>query len=297
VHTHASTYVNAENKTEQPFIYETCHLELLELTGKLFQLSGQYMLLLSLTSQTDESKDDARESLFQSASCNVIVNRNICPSDRRSSEGKLRLMQALGCLERLSEIREVSHGSQCNDAEFLMTFEVVLELQKDEVYLDKMVKAYLQHATPGAPFLLRAVRLCMSQQCVITTAAVKCVHRLLDCCLLVMKKDNSEEAWKTRADIHIMRLELDVQHHEGRPFEIWANTHEAIKESQGKFPPEHIQSVSAQSHNKGVSAFYFGRKVEAEQFLALAYTLSTLTNLVDPLVADAIKKAYDAVLG
>jgi len=31
-----------------------------------------------------------------------------------------------------------------------------------------------------------------------------------------MKKDNSEEAWKTRADIHIMRLELDVQHHEGK---------------------------------------------------------------------------------
>jgi len=57
---------------------------------------------------SDESKDDARESLFQSASCNVIVNRNICPSDRRSSEGKLRLMQALGCLERLYEIREVS---------------------------------------------------------------------------------------------------------------------------------------------------------------------------------------------
>jgi len=57
---------------------------------------------------SDESKDDARESLFQSASCNVIVNRNICPIDRRSSEGKLRLMQALGCLERLSEIREVS---------------------------------------------------------------------------------------------------------------------------------------------------------------------------------------------
>jgi len=67
-------------------------------------------------------------------------------------------------------------------------------------------------------------------------------------------------------------------------------------ESQGKFPPEHIQSVSAQSHNKGVSAFYFGRKVEAEQFLALAYTLSTLTNLVDPLVADAIKKVSISLL-
>ena len=67
-------------------------------------------------------------------------------------------------------------------------------------------------------------------------------------------------------------------------------------ESQGKFPPEHIQSVSAQSHNKGVSAFYFGRKVEAEQFLALAYTLSTLTNLMDPLVADAIKKVSISLL-
>jgi len=84
--------------------YTTDDLEALQNMAKLWQLSAQFALLNP--SVTDKAKDMARQSLFQAASCYVIISRQAPAAEVRAAEGKQRLLRALGCLDRLRELRQ-----------------------------------------------------------------------------------------------------------------------------------------------------------------------------------------------
>jgi hypothetical protein len=87
-----------------PLSYTQDDLETLQSMAKLWHLAAQFALLNPKV--TDEAKDRARQNLFQAATCNVIISRQIPPADLRTAEGKQRLLRALGCLDRLQELRQ-----------------------------------------------------------------------------------------------------------------------------------------------------------------------------------------------
>jgi hypothetical protein len=87
-----------------PLSYTHDDLEILQRMAKLWHLAGQFALLNPKV--TDEAKDRARQNLFQAATCNVIISRQVPPADLRTAEGKERLLRALGCLDRLQELRQ-----------------------------------------------------------------------------------------------------------------------------------------------------------------------------------------------
>ena len=72
------------------------------------------------------------------------------------------------------------------------------------------------------------------------------------------------------------------------PLQLWEETHNAIKASGGKFPETHTQTASVHAYNLGVKAFYYGRKVEAEEWMGMAYKLSKLTTVMDKTTENRI---------
>ena len=250
-------------------------------------------------------QDAVRAHLFQSACCDIIISRNITFEARRGPEGKKRLQHALSCLARLQQLRRAeAPSSKSNEAEFLMQLEVELMLQSSEDSIDKMVASHLeQGAVPDSTFLFRSLRLCMAQLKT-QPAVAKAAMRLANSCIQVLLcKDAAQPLiWADLADAMLLRIILMVQHgrHEAEPqntpLKFWEEMHHSIKESAGQFPESHIQSASVYAYNYGVKAFYFGRKVEAEQWMAMSYKLSKLTRLMDKQTEDKISQAYEVVL-
>ena len=164
----------------------------------------------------------------------------------------------------------------------------------------QVVETYLQQAEPNSAFFFRALRLCM-QTLSSHPAAAKCANRLANRCILVLDKSDHEQSTQI-ADLQLFRIMLRVQHgcHDVEPQHgpllIWDEIFQAIKASCGKYPQTHIHCAAVHAYNFGVKAFYFGRKVEAEQWIGMAYKLSKNTSLCEKQTLEKISQVSLAVL-
>ena len=134
---HSVTYPKKE--VGEPLTHNAECLEALEAMAKLWHLSAQFLLMIPSASDANEIETDAKQHLFQSAACNIIISRNINSNQLKSPRGKQRLQHALDCLTRLHELRDMEvPNDKSREDEFLMRLEVELLLQKNEAHLDKV---------------------------------------------------------------------------------------------------------------------------------------------------------------
>ena len=115
--------------------------------------------------------------------------------------------------------------------------------------------------------------------------------------------DQSDHEQSTKiADLQLFRIMLRVQHgcHDVEPQHgpllIWDEIFQAIKASSGKYPQTHIHCAAVHAYNFGVKAFYFGRKMEAEQWIGMAYKLTKNTSLCEKQTLEKISQVSLAVL-
>ena len=87
--------------------------------------------------------------------------------------------------------------------------------------------------------------------------------------------------------------------------ELWQGATKAIQESEGKFSEKHIHYACVHAYNFGVKAWYYGRMQDAEQWLAIAWKLSTSLvspdpksrdSIMDDPTKDKIRQAYELVV-